>query len=452
MMMRDPHAEAPPSVRRILAKHTGTHSIQKPLRSTLRIRLVLASFVLSFAAYAQNPPALLVGSMPQYLQAARFGLRVDNGSFAGPGAAVLSDAVAQARYILVGENHLTRETPQFTTALCNVTAKQGLSGMALEVSPEAAAFMTLSLRSADRWQQMVTQTQAYPWSIAFLDSRQENDMAASCALASNNPGFHLWGLDYNFLGSAGWLIDRMLAASPGPQAKAALLRLKAHEQRDAMAAKATGDIRALFLCSEQSQAELNEAEPAIRRDGGAEAGKIFSEIATSYRIYRESFTSGRASDVDRAKLLKINFRDVIDRMPPTQGPGKIIVKFGDSHLYKGINDNHNLNLGNYIAERAEMEGQSSLHIIVLGAGGKVSAFSKYGQPTHVEDDPTMTAATYRWMEPFESAQLPGQWTLYDLRALRYKNLGPIDSGVRRILDGYDLLVICPEFTAAEMAD
>jgi hypothetical protein len=59
---------------------------------------------------------------------------------------------------------------------------------------------------------------------------------------------------------------------------------------------------------------------------------------------------------------------------------------------------------------------------------------------------------YRWMEPFIAKQIPGQWTLYDLRALRYKNLGPLDSGLRRILDGYDFLVIVPEFTAAEMAD
>jgi hypothetical protein len=156
--------------------------------------------------------------------------------------------------------------------------------------------------------------------------------------------------------------------------------------------------------------------------------------------------------VERAKLLKTNFRDAMIRIPPPEKAGKIIVKFGDSHLYKGVNDNHNLNLGNYIAEAAQMEGQDSLHILVLGAGGKTSAFTNYGLPTHIQEDPVTTDPMYRWMEPFKAAQLPGQWTLYDLRALRYKNLGPLDSGLRRVLDGYDLLVIVPEFTAAEMAD
>jgi hypothetical protein len=419
----------------------------------LSYRFAFASFLLSvLTASAQAPPVLMVGSLPQHLEAARFGLRVDNGVLSGTGAAVLTEAINSSHYILIGEDHLTREIPQFTTAICNLTAKEGLAGMALEVSPEAAAFMMRSVNSPDRWQQMVGQTQAYPWSIAFLDSRQENDMVADCAHASHNPAFHLWGLDYNFLGSAGWLIDQMLAANPGPQASAALLGLKADEQRDAATAKANADIGALFLCSEKTESEINEAQPAIQRDGGARLQEIFAHLVTSYRIYRASFRDGRASDVERAKLLKMNFRDAMNQIPLSEKTGKIIVKFGDSHLFKGMNDNHNLNLGNYIAEAAQMEGQDSLHICVLGAGGKTSAFTKYGQPTHIAEDTTTTDSVFRWMEPFLAQQIPGQWTLYDLRALRYKIPGPLDSGLRRILDGYDLLVIVPEFTAAEMAD
>ncbi len=416
-------------------------------------RLVVASlFITVAAASAQAPPALMASSLPQHLEAARFGLRVDNGVLSGSGAAVLTEAITQSKYILIGEDHLTREIPQLTTAICNFAAKQGLTGMALEVSPEAAAFMMRSVNAPDRWQQMIAQTQAYPWSIAFLDSRQENDMVADCAHASHHPDFHLWGLDYNFLGSAGWLIDMMLAAKPGAEARAALLRLKTDEQQDATAAKAGGNISALFLESEKSQAEIDEAQPAIDHDGGAEVQRIFAELIASYRIYREYAQDDHASDVMRAKLLKVNFRDAMSRIPPSQKTGKIIVKFGDNHLYKGLNTMHDLNLGDYIAETAEMEGQDSLHICVLGAGGKTSAFTGYGQPTNIQPDSTAADPMYRWMEPFLAKQIPGQWTLYDLRALRFKIPGPLDSGLRRILDGYDLLVIVPEFTAAEMAD
>jgi hypothetical protein len=416
-------------------------------------RFGFISFLLSLAAAsAQTPPPLLAGSLPQHLEAARFALHIENGTLSGTGAAVLTDAIAHSHYILIGEDHLSREIPQFTTAICNLTAPQGLTGLALEVSPEAASFMMRSVAAPDRWQQMVKQTQAYPWSIAFLDSRQEDDMVANCAQAAHNPAFHLWGLDYNFLGSAGWLIDQMLALKLGPKAMVALLRLKTDDERDSAAARSTGRTVALFLESPMSESEIQEAQPAIDRDGGVEVQRNFAELTTSYRIYREYSLDSKASDVMRAKLLKANFRDAMAQIPPSEKSGKIIVKFGASHLFKGVNDLHDLNLGNYIAEAAQMEGQDSLHILVLGAGGKVSAFTKYGQPTHIEDDSAATDPQFRWMEPFKAAQLPGQWTLYDLRALRYKNLGPLDSGLRRILDGYDLLVIVPEFTPAEMAD
>lgn len=142
----------------------------------MRLFLSLPILLLFQLTAPAQTPALTVGSLPQHLAAARFGLRVENGVLSGAGTAVLAQAVAHSRYILVGEDHLTREIPQFTTALCNLAAPQGLAGLAMEVSPEAAAFMMRTVNSPDRWQQMIAQTQAYPWSIAFLDSRQENDI------------------------------------------------------------------------------------------------------------------------------------------------------------------------------------------------------------------------------------------------------------------------------------
>ena len=406
-----------------------------------------------FAASAEAS-SLEISNLPQHLDAARYALHVENGVLSGPGAAVLTDAIAHSMYILIGEDHFTREVPEFATAICNLTTKQGpLTGMAMEVSPEASAFMMRIVNSPDRWQRMVAQVKAYPWSIAFLDSRQEDDMVAACAHASHNPNFHLWGLDQTFLGSAGWLIDMMLAAKPGPEARAALLRLEADEEQDAASARVNANAKALFLISQKGEVEIEEAKPAINHDGGAEVKRIFDELSTSYHIYRDFSQGDVDADAQRAKLLKLNFRDAMNRLTPSERAGKVIVKFGASHLYKGVNDAHDLNLGNYIAETAEMEGQGSVNICVLGAGGTVSAFGKYGQLTHTEEDPPMKdRPLLHWMEPFKAAALPGKWTLYDLRELRYKVPGPLDSEVRRILDGYDFLVIVPKFTAAEMAD
>jgi hypothetical protein len=414
--------------------------------------LAFASILLFLgSASAQNPPTVEAGSLPQQLESARYGLLVDGGVLSGSGASVLTEAIQQSPYILIGEDHLTREVPQFTTAICNLTAKQGLAGMAMEVSPEAAAFVMHTLTAPDRWNQMVALTRAYPSSVAFLDSRQEDDLVANCAQASHNLNFHLWGLDQNFVGSAGWLIDLMLAAHHGSASNEALLHLKADEQRDAAEAKASGNPTALFMLSEKSDAELKEAAPAIDKDGGPEVKKIFQELVSSHNIYEKEFHAGDAN-VERARLLKQNFRDAMHQLSPAEKDGKVIVKFGDWHLYRGVNPLHHSDLGNYIAEAADVDGRDSLHICILGAGGKRRAFSGYGQPFQVQAFTPTQDRWYRWMEPFLAKQIPGQWTLYDLRALRFQRLGKIDPDIERMIEGYDFLVVVPELTPAEMTD
>ena len=412
---------------------------------------VLSLLFLLESASAQNSPTVEAGSLPQKLESARYGLLVDNGVLSGSGASVLAEAIRQSPYILIGEDHLTREVPQFTTALCDLTAKQGLVGMALEVSPEAAEFMMHTLKAPDRWDRMVALTRTYPSSIAFLDSRQEGDLVANCAQASHNSNFHLWGLDQNFVGSAGWLIDLMLAAHHGSGSKEALLRLKADEQRDAAEAKASGNPATLFMLSEKTDAELKEAAPEIDRDGGPEVKKIFQELVSSHSIYEKEVHSGDAN-VERARLLKQNFRDAMNQLSPAEKDGKVIVKFGDWHMYRGFNPLHHRDLGNYIAEEADVNGRDSLHICILGAGGMRRVFGGYGKPFQVQASTPAQDRWYRWMEAFMAKQIPGQWTLFDLRALRFERFGQLDPDVERMIEGYDFLVVVPEVTPAEMTD
>lgn len=56
---------------------------------------------------------------------------------------------------------------------------------------------------------------------------------------------------------------------------------------------------------------------------------------------------------------------------------------------------------------------------------------------------------YRWLKPAIDNQLPDAWTLYDLRKLRFQKLGPLDPEMKRLIYGYDLLVIIPELSPAD---
>ena len=78
------------------------------------------------------------------------------------------------------------------------------------------AFVQESLRAHDRLGQMAELQKRYPDSAAFLNVRDENDLAAHCAAVSQRSDFRVWGLDQEFFGSAGWILERMLGTRPGP--------------------------------------------------------------------------------------------------------------------------------------------------------------------------------------------------------------------------------------------
>lgn len=387
-------------------------------------------------------------AMQDKLKAVRYSLRVEHGTFTGDGADVLKNAVAQARYLLIGEDHFTREIPLFTAAICRLAAPAGLAGMALEVSPDEAEFVASRLSQPGRWDQTIALTRKYPASIAFLESKQENDLIETCAQLSRDPSFDVWGLDQAFVGSANWLIDKMLASHPGPLAMAELERLKKVAAQNAALALTSGAYGPLFLLNPSSKQELQAAASAVSQDGGPEVQRIFHELQLSQAIYSEQANGD--GNYKRAKLLKQNFEMAVQSLPPAARDQKIIVKFGDWHLYKGFNPLHHLDLGDYIAEYADGNNEESLHICVLGAKGIHRTIGKYGQPSATQNFTLVEDPMYSWMVPAIANQFLDSWTLYDLRKLRFQSLPGVDPNFARLIDGYDLLVIIPEITPADL--
>ena len=407
------------------------------------ILLVPVQLVYAQAPAATAPPPTL----EQKLREVRYDLRIENGEIAGNAASVLEGAIADAQYVLIGEDHITREIPQFAAAVCDIMAPQGLSAMAVETGPQAADFVSSSLGKPDRLRRMAALEQRYPNAVAFLDIQQENDLAAHCAQVARAPHFHLWGLDQEFVGSAGWLLDLILATHPGSTATAAITRLKTEEQQDAGLAK-TGDPSKLFLFA-APDSELAEVAAMLQREGNSAANNLFHELIESHEIYLKNMQGSPESNSQRARLLKSTLRQDMENAGSGDQPQKVLVKFGDWHLYKGFNPLHQRDLGNYIAEVADAQGATSLHICVLGAKGTHRMFVGYDVPTKLERFVMDEDPDYRWLKPAIDNQVANAWTLYDLRKLRFTKLGQLDPDMERMIYGYDMLVIVPELSPAD---
>jgi hypothetical protein len=394
------------------------------------------------AAVAGQAPAAGPANptIAEALRSTRSAIGLTPDGLAGDGAKILQSAIAPARFVAIGEDHATREIPALVSRLCKQNAS-ALSALVVEAGPRALTDVVPLLKSPDRVARMEAFDTKYPDAIAFLNIRADSDMAAECLTAQ--PGLKIVGIDQEFLGASGLLIDQILREKLAPRARAALLSLKRSERDHERKAAALGDPADLLLIG-GSDREFSEAEAALRSGGSARARAIFADLLRSRRIYR---TSGNDSNELRADLLKANLAAQIP------ANGKILLKMGDWHLYRGYNPLNNRDVGNWVAEKADIEGEPSLHILVLGLAGVHALYDGYGKPWRhapftFRDDPD-----YRWLEAAQDARegMPQKdWALFDLRPLRHQQIAGIDVAWRRVLDGYDLLIVIPQLTPSDM--
>ena len=395
------------------------------------------------AAQAPAPPPPPPG-IEEALRSVRHPLTVSPAGIGGEGAPLLREAVAGARFVGVGEDHFTREIPAFTTALCDMMAPQGLAGLVLEVGPIAAEALTPILTGPDREARMAAFDRSYPNAVAFLDGRDDNAMAAHCLEEGAGRRVALIGLDQEFLGAAGFLLDRILAEPLSPATRAAALRLREEERHRAAEAARTGDPSGLLLIS-VTDAELAPLDRALAHGGTLKAQAILAELRASRDIY--ALNAAGSPDANRVRGLMLK-RHLVQHMPAR---GKLLFKFGDWHLYKGVNPLRQRDLGNFIAESAEGAGDASLHILVLGAKGVHATFAGYARPLGRAPFTMSDDKDYRWLAAAIASQAGGgAWTLFDLRPLRRRRLAALDPDWRRVLDGYDLLVLIPELSPSEV--
>ena len=406
--------------------------------------MICLSTVSLFAQVAKQP------AFTEALIETRSSLVLSNGSLTGTGAEVLSHAIASSRFVLLGEDHFSREIPQLASAMCDLIHPDAY---VVEAGPDATHFVSGLLNSSGRIAKMHERDTVHPSNMAFLDIKEENDLAAHCAASSHNPNFELWGLDQEFVGSAGTLLDAMAAAKPGPQSRRAIALAQAQDRKAQADARASGRVEQLFLLA-STDAELQPLQSAIAADGNDVVRNLLSELMASRHIYQMHLQGLPGSNMVRAQLLKRHFMADYTSFKVRNPEPRIFIKFGGMHTGKGFSFLHQRDLGNFIAEQADLEQVQSLHIFAIGARGVHSYPGDYGraivpQPFDLKADPV-----WSWLTPALKQELPQQpknsnttFTLFDLRQLRFRDLD-LPPEWEHLIYSYDLLVLVSEFTAS----
>jgi hypothetical protein len=151
---------------------------------------------------------------------------VKEGRFEGPGAELLRPALAEAQFVLLGEApHGIAQIPEFAAALSRELAPHGFHHMALEIGPSVAPELEKLARQADGAMPLAEFLEKNPEALAFYNWREEFSMLEQCEKAAAPAVMTLWGVDQEFMGSSGYLLDKILRTHPGPEAKAAIASL-----------------------------------------------------------------------------------------------------------------------------------------------------------------------------------------------------------------------------------
>ncbi len=239
----------------------------------------------------------------------------------------------------------------------------------------------------------------------------------------------MWGLDQEFLGSARLILARMLKTKPSPRAQALVKEHLEANDRAYQNAVQTGSSRDLYLFA-LSDAQLDELKNCLDREGTPAAQSLMSSLLKTRSIYRQMF-AGEVYDSnrERSRLFKTTFEREYAAATRAAGHApKVLFKFGFLHTFKGFNLLNNNDLGNHIAELAEGQSSTSLHIAVVPLKAtqlRVTAIGKPYEPAAVdysgEDSPL------GFLKPLYENLDAGQWMLFDLRPLRanVRSLGTV---------------------------
>ena len=404
-----------------------------------RLAFLAATLTLGFADSAVADTAVL-----EKLTASRLAISVDKGTLSGPGAAHLLQASRQAQYVLLGEDHGVAEIAQFSSAYFNALAPAGFTTLVTENGPVAASALEGMLKRPDAVAAIARFDATYPDAIAFYTMRQEAEMLAGFALAAG-PRFEQWGIDQEFIGTAKYLIARMLAQPVNPAARAKLEALRQMEAVAYQKAAATGNPMEYLMLS-ASDEELASLRPLLAGPKEQTALGLLDALLDSRAIYQKSASKVPGDrDLSNRMRLALLKRTLGSRLGVREQ--KLVVKVGANHAYKGINPLNNRDVGNFLAERAEGQGLTSLHLIVLAAKGKQLRFAGAGkppQPAPIELD----GAAFKLLAG--AGATDGSWSLFDLRSLRpgLRKLVAGDIDMLNLINGYDFALVIPEGSAS----
>lgn len=402
----------------------------------MRTLVLAVTVVLADLAGAQDT------ALTRLLIANRHALRIADGRLDGRGGRFLVEEGKGARFFLVGEEHGVAEIPAVVQALLSELRPAGYNTFAIEVSPLQGQRLDSLTRRPRMRERLDTLLSSWFTTIPFYTLAEERALLTSAMAPKGTlPPMRIWGLDYDI--SADRLFLRELERLAPLSGRAAVVR--ARELADSgFASLSTKQNPSQLFAWSAPDSVFDALRAALGPRPTVRARAIVDMFERTARINR-LFLSGRVyeSNLMRSQYLRENFTKSLAAAERRGAAPRVLFKFGGSHMMRGWNYTHTLDIGTAATIVAESRGERSFNVLILGGPA-----SKTARMTIVklQYEPTGTAEVLlpnvAWLMP---AVADSGWSLFDLRPVRTEYmrrraqlLTPIQD---RFLHAYDAIVV-----------
>ncbi len=292
---------------------------------------------------------------------AHYQMRLESGALEGPGAELITDRLATAQFILVGEDHGFADSPEIALALAKEARPFGVVNHVLEVGPLTGDWVVEILKAGGQ-DALGAAFAGRPLAAPFVNLKE--DAALADYFVSNAPRKRrvLWGVDQEFIASPLIWFERLAAVAPTEAVREEFAKLLADER----SAFASGDFGSTVM-SKADDALFSEWRAEFAKDD--EAQIIIRALEESAAIYREYNTGANyASNADRIAMIR---RQFLERYSSAKGPApRALFKMGANHLALGATTLSTFDLGSLTEGIAAGNGLSVLRILVLPLAGE----------------------------------------------------------------------------------
>ncbi len=399
-------------------------------------RVAGALGILATAAAAQDT------ALTRSVVANRLPLGISDGRLAGTGGRLLVNEGRNARFLLVGEEHGIAQTPQVIEALLRELRPAGYNTFTIEISPLQGARLDALARQPGARDSLNALLGPWYSTIPFYSVAEEHRLLEFAMTRQDAlPPMRIWGLDYDV--SADRLFLAELEGLAPAAGKAAVRRARDLADSGFVAIVRDKNPTRLFAWSAPDSV-FGALRAAFGGHPPPRAAAIIDVFERSARINRLFLGGdGYASNLMRSAFLRENFARALADAPASGPAPRVLFKFGGSHVMRGFNATHALDLGTAAAVAAEARGERAFNLLILGGpGGRAARMNITSLQYEPAPSSEVDGANLAWLRP---AVPDSGWVLFDLRAIRAEYVGrrglSLSAMQDRMLHGYDAIVV-----------